>query len=108
MPFLLRARSINGPIELVRNPRYWDAASVRLTGVTYYALPDSSAATSRFLAGDIDMTDRFQMEDFDWLRESLGDQVRIAPYFGTVMLGMHTARPPFDNERVATRHGAGH
>ena len=97
-PFLLKSLSLNGPIELVKNPRYWDAAAVRLTGVTYYALPDSSAATSRFLAGDIDVTDRFQMEDFDWLRVSLGDQVRIAPYFGTVMLGMHTGRPPFDNE----------
>jgi oligopeptide transport system substrate-binding protein len=97
-PFFLKSLSINGPIELARNPRYWDAAAVRLTGITYYALPDSSASTSRFLAGDLDVTDRFQMEDFDWLRASLGDQVRIAGYFGTVMLGMHTGRPPFDNE----------
>jgi oligopeptide transport system substrate-binding protein len=37
------------------------------------------------------------MEDFNWLRKSLGDQVRIAPYFGTVMLGMNTTRPPFDS-----------
>jgi oligopeptide transport system substrate-binding protein len=97
-PFLLKSLSINGPIEMEKNPRYWDAASVRLNGVTYYPLPDSAASTSRFLAGNIDVTDRFQMEDFDWLRKSLADQVRIAPYFGTVMLGMNTARPPFDSE----------
>ena len=90
--FVLTALSINGPIELERNPRYWDAASVRLKAVTYYTLPDSSAATSRYLAGDLDVTDRFQMEDFDWLRKSLGDEVRIAPYFGVVMLAMHTGR----------------
>ena len=96
-PFLLTGMSINGPIEMQKNPRYWDAAAVRLNGVTYYPLPDSAASTSRFLAGNIDMTDRFQMEDFDWLRRSLGDQVRIAPYFGTVMLGMNTTRAPFDS-----------
>ena len=96
-PFVLKKLSINGPIELERNPRYWDAASVRLQKVTYYSLPDSAAATSRYLAGDLDVTDRFQMEDFDWLRESLGDEVRIGPYFGVVMLAMHTKRPPFDS-----------
>ncbi|MEO8307140.1 MAG: peptide ABC transporter substrate-binding protein [Pseudomonadota bacterium] len=96
--FLLKSVSINGPIEMEKNPRYWDADAVRLTGVTYYALPDSSAATSRFLAGDLDVTDRFQMEDFDWLRNSLGAQVRISPYTGTVMLGMHAGKPPFDSK----------
>jgi len=99
-PFVLKGMSINGPIELERNPRYWDAASVRLKAVTYYSLPDSSAATSRYLAGDLDVTDRFQMEDFDWLRKNLGDEVRIAPFFGVVMLGMHAGRPPFDNQAL--------
>ena len=96
-PFILAGLSINGPMELERNPRYWDAASVRLQRVTYYSLPDSAAATSRYLAGDLDITDRFQMEDFDWLRKSIGDEVRISPYIGVAMLGMHTKRPPFDS-----------
>jgi oligopeptide transport system substrate-binding protein len=95
--FVLTGMTINGPIEMEKNPHYWDAAAVRLKAVTYYPLPDSAASTSRFLAGDIDVTDRFQMEDFDWLRESLGSQVRIAPYFGVVMLAMNTQRPPFDS-----------
>jgi oligopeptide transport system substrate-binding protein len=99
-PFLLKAVTINGPIELLRNPHYWDVANVRLKAVTHYPLPDAAAATSRFMAGDLDMTDRFQMEDYGWLRASLGEQVRL--YFGTVMLGMNTQRPPFNSlPRVA-------
>ena len=96
-PFTLQGLTVSGPIEMVRNPRYWDVASVRLQGVTHYPLTDSSAATSSFLAGDLDATDRFQMEDLGWLRQSIGNQVKIAPYFGTVMMGMHTQRAPFNN-----------
>jgi oligopeptide transport system substrate-binding protein len=96
-PFLLKVREINGRVELAKNPRYWDAAAVRLVGVTYFPLTDNAASTARFLAGDLDMTDRFQVDDLQWLRESLGEGVRIAPYIGTVMMAMHTQRPPFDN-----------
>lgn len=95
--FTLEAREINGRIDLAKNPRYWDAGAVRLKAVTWFALTDASAATARFLAGDLDETERFQVEDLDWLRQELGDQVRMAPYAGTVMLGMNVARPPFDN-----------
>lgn len=98
--FLLKSREINGKIELVRNPGYWDAGAVRLQAVTYFPVSDSAASTARFLAGDIDVADRFQVDDLQWLRESLGDQVRVAPYFGTVMLAMHTQRPPFDDVRL--------
>ncbi len=96
-PFLLRAREINGRIDLARNPDYWDAPAVRLQAVTWFPLTDSAASTARFLAGDLDETERFQVEDLEWLRASLGDQVRTAPYNGTVMLGMNVRRAPFDN-----------
>ncbi|MGC4028270.1 MAG: peptide ABC transporter substrate-binding protein [Steroidobacteraceae bacterium] len=98
--FLLQSREVNGRIDLIRNPRYWDAAAVRLAALTWFPLTDSAASTARFLAGDLDETERFQVEDLDWLRASLGDQVRTAPYNGTVMLGMNVRRPPFDDARL--------
>jgi len=98
--FLLQARSINGPADLVRNPRYWGAAAVRLEAVTYHPLIETAAATARFLAGDLDITDRFQFDDIEWLTKLLGSQLRLEPYFGSFMLGMHTGRPPFDDVRL--------
>lgn len=95
--FVLAGREVNGRIDLTRNPHYWDAQAVRLQSVTYFPVTDSAASTARFLAGDLDETERFQVEDLDWLRASLGEQVRIAPYNGTVMLAMNVQRPPFDN-----------
>ena len=100
-PFLLRARATNGPIELVRNPRYWDAASVRLQAVTYHPLPDTAAATARFLTGDLDVADRFQMDDISWLRKALGAaQVRLDPAFATYLFAMQVNQAPFNDVRL--------
>jgi oligopeptide transport system substrate-binding protein len=89
-----------GPLTLRRNPGYWDAGAVRLQAITYHPLPDNSAATARFLAGDFDVTDSFLIDDYRWLRERLGSQARLSPYFGTFMLAMNNARPPFDDPRL--------
>lgn len=99
-PFVLQSRTASGPITLVRNPRYWDAAAVKLEAVTYHPLTDTAAATARFLAGDLDITDRFQIEDLDWLRRDLGGQVRLEPYLATYMMGFNVTRPPYDDVRV--------
>jgi oligopeptide transport system substrate-binding protein len=98
--FVLQSRTASGPITLERNPQYWDAGAVKLQGVTYHPIVDTAAATARFLAGDLDITDRFQIEDMDWLRHDLGDQVRLDEYFATYMLAMNVTRPPFDDIRV--------
>ncbi|RYG79608.1 peptide ABC transporter substrate-binding protein, partial [bacterium] len=71
---------------------------IRLDGVTYFPIDDRGAATSRYLAGDLDLTDAFQLDDIGWLRERLQPgELRLSPYFGTVMFGLLGSRPPFDS-----------
>jgi oligopeptide transport system substrate-binding protein len=98
--FVLKAQVINGPVELLRNPHYHEAAAVRLAAVTYHPVVDTAAATARFLAGDIDITDRFQLDDVTWLRAALGAQVHVEPYFATWMMAMQVDRPPFDDANL--------
>lgn len=98
--FVLQSRSAAGPITLARNPRYWDAAAVKLKAVTYHPITDTAAATARFLAGDLDITDRFQIEDFDWLSRDLGPQLRLEPYLATYMMAMNVTRAPYVDVRV--------
>ena len=95
--FYLENQRINGAIQLRRNPQFHDVATVQLERLTYFPVEDRSAATSRYLAGDLDVTDGFAVEDIDWLRQSLGGQVQLAPYFGTVLLTMQVSRPPFNS-----------
>jgi ABC-type oligopeptide transport system substrate-binding subunit len=99
-PFILKSQAINGPVALLRNPRYWNAAAVQLAAVTYFPITDTAAATARFLAGDLDITDRFQVDDIAWLQRSLGSQLRMEPQFGTFMLAMQVSRAPFDDIRL--------
>jgi oligopeptide transport system substrate-binding protein len=98
--FVLQTRTASGPTTLARNALYWDVGAVKLRAVTYHPITDTAAATARFLAGDLDITDRFQIEDLDWLRRDLAGQVRLEPYFATYMMAMNVTRPPFDDVRV--------
>ena len=95
--FVLTDLRINGAIQLARNPRYREAAAVSLQRITYYPVGDRSASVSRYLAGDLDVTDGFPIEDISWLRAQLGQQLQLAPYLGTVMFGMNHTRPPFNS-----------
>ena len=95
--FVLTDLRINGAIQLARNPRYREAAAVSLQRITYYPVGDRSASVSRYLAGDLDVTDGFPIEDIAWLRAQLGTQLQLAPYLGTVMFGMNHTRPPFNS-----------
>ncbi len=97
-PFVLASQVINGPMRLERNPHHPDTASIRLDAVTYFPVTDRSSVTSRYLAGDLDITNGFQISDYGWLAPRLAPgELRLAPYFGTVMFGFHSTRAPFDN-----------
>ena len=97
--FRLQEYVISGRVTLVKNPRYWDAAHVRLQQVVYLPL-DRAAQTERFFAGDLAFTDSFSAEQTTWLRARLGDQVVSAPYLGNFVLGVNVTRPPFAGNRA--------
>jgi len=97
--FVLRELVIGGRIALERNPRYWDAAHVRLQRVVYLPL-DRAAQTDRFFAGELAFTDSFSAEQTAWLRSRLGDQVVSAPYLGNFVLGLNATRAPFAGNRA--------
>jgi oligopeptide transport system substrate-binding protein len=96
--FLLRERVIGGRITLTRNPRYWDAAHVRLQKVTYLPL-ERAVQTDRFFAGDVAFTESFSADQTAWLRSRLGAQVVSAPYLGNFVLGVNFQIPPFAGNR---------
>ncbi|MET0291051.1 MAG: peptide ABC transporter substrate-binding protein, partial [Steroidobacteraceae bacterium] len=98
--FFLADQRIDGPVRLERNPHHPEAQGIRLESVTHFPVPDRNSVTSRYLAGDLDVTNGFQITDVHWLREQLGSEVSLTPYFGTVMLGFHPNREPFDNRAL--------
>jgi oligopeptide transport system substrate-binding protein len=93
-PFVLTEFIIGDRITLDKNARYWAAATVHPTRVIYYPL-DSVIQISRYLAGDIELSDVFQTDQFQWLKSQLGDQVHTGPYLGIQQLVFNMIDGPF-------------
>ena len=53
-PFVLKAWRPQDRVVAVKNPRYWDAANIRLHSITFLAIEDQNAAYEKYKAGEID------------------------------------------------------
>lgn len=99
-PFKLAENVPSSHIKLVKNAAHYDAAKVKLDGVTYYPTEDRSAALRRFQAGELHLNDDVPTEQIKFIRETLKDQFRVAPYLGTYYFPINTKKAPFNDVRV--------
>jgi oligopeptide transport system substrate-binding protein len=53
-PFVLKAWRPQNKVVVERNPRYWDAANIRLRTITFLAIEDQNVAFDKYLAGELD------------------------------------------------------
>lgn len=90
----------NSHIRVDKNPNFHDAANVQIERVMFYPTPDFAAASRRFMAGELQFTTDIPADQTKFLKERLGDQVKIAPYLGTYYLAFNTTKKPFDDRRV--------
>jgi oligopeptide transport system substrate-binding protein len=100
--FTLAEFTPNDKIKLVKNPKFFDAANVKLDVVNYLTAEDRSAAMKRFEAGELDSNNDFPTEQLTELKTKFGDQVRISPLLGTYYYIFKTKKDPWSN--VKLRH----
>lgn len=98
--FVLAHRVVNERLELVPNPHYWDKANTVLTRVTFLPINQESAATSRYLAGDLQITESFPKEQYQKLLAEHPDEVFTPPQLGTYYYAFNTRQAPLDDARV--------
>ncbi|RWI29906.1 MAG: peptide ABC transporter substrate-binding protein [Mesorhizobium sp.] len=87
----------NDHIKLVKNPKFWDAASVKLDVVNYIPTEDRSSAMKRFEAGELDSYDDLPTEQLADLKAKFGDQIHVGPYLGTFYFAIKIDKAPWDN-----------
>jgi oligopeptide transport system substrate-binding protein len=90
----------NSHIRLDKNTNYHGAKDVQIERVMVYPTPDFAAASRRFMAGELHFTTDISADQTKFLKERLGDQVKIAPYLGTYYLSFNMGKKPFDDVRV--------
>ncbi len=100
-PYILKQWTPNEHIQLVKNPRFWDARKVRIETVNYYPTQDSEAALKRMRAGEFDLvTDSLPPQKIDWLRENMKNELRLWPFILSQYVQFNLRRKPFDDIRV--------
>ncbi|MFM5687707.1 ABC transporter substrate-binding protein, partial [Aeromonas caviae] len=98
--FVLNNRVVNEKLELTPNPYYWDRAHTVLTKVIFMPINQESAATNRYLAGDLHITESFPKEQYDKLKQQIPDEVYTPDQLGTYYYAFNTRQAPLNDVRV--------
>lgn len=98
--FVLRERVVNEKLVLTPNRQYWDNAKTVLKRVTFVPVNQESAATKRYLAGDIDITESFPKNLYHKLLKEIPRQVHTPPQLGTYYYAFNTQKGPTADVRV--------
>ncbi|AEI44139.1 peptide ABC transporter substrate-binding protein [Paenibacillus mucilaginosus] len=96
-PFKLAEWKHDAELKLVRNEHYWDAANVKLDGVTFKMVNDSNTEYQLFQSGELHIS----MVPPD-LSEKLfaENKARVEDSAGTYFYRFNTKMPPFDNASI--------
>lgn len=102
-PYILKEWRPNDQVQLVKNPRFYDAANVKIENVYFYPTPDSEAALKRMRGGELDLlSDSLPPQKIDWLKANMAKELRLAPFINSRYVQFNTHRKPFDDIRVRT------
>ena len=99
-PYVPREWINNDHVTLVKNPRFYDAAHVRIDVVNYFPTPDSNAALRRLRSGELDTQTPIPLTQIDWLRKAMPQILHTKPYLGLSYISINTRRPPLNDLRV--------
>ena len=92
--YTLAAWTPQANLVVERNPRFHDAANVRIAQVRFHVTEDAAAELQRFAAGDLQITETVPPQPLPTLRARFGAQLRLSPYIGAFWLGLNTTKPP--------------
>lgn len=87
----------NDHLKMVKNPKFHDAANVKIDVINFIPTEDRSSAMKRYEAGELDSYDDLPTEQLSDLKAKFGEQIRVAPYLGTYYYAIKTDKAPWDN-----------
>jgi oligopeptide transport system substrate-binding protein len=98
--YMLQSWRPSDHITLVRNPKFYDAAKVKIDKVTFYPIEDDLAALKRYRAGEIDMNARWPLTEHRWMQANIPAETRKFTYYSVTYWTFNTTRKPFNDFRV--------
>lgn len=98
--YMLESFTPNDKITMRKNPHFHGAANVQIDVVNFIPFEDRATCLRRFEAQEVHSCSDLDNQQMDYMRENLGDQVRVAPYLGTYYLPVKTKKEKFADPRV--------
>jgi len=92
-PFTLKEWRPGQRIVVEKSATYWDAVTVRLTAIYFYAIDDVNAEERAFRAGQLHLTEALPISKIDTYRNEDRHVLRIDPYLGTYFYRINVNRP---------------
>jgi oligopeptide transport system substrate-binding protein len=86
---------------LEKDPEYWDAANVRLSGIEFYPVEEQTTILNLYKAGSVDavLNHIVPTSWLDLMREYKDEYLNF-PENATSYYAMNVTKPPFDNQKV--------
>lgn len=98
--FVLTEWIPNDHITLAKNPRFYDAASVKIDRVIFFPITDPEAALRRFRGGELDVQDTIPTSQIAFVESTMAPMFHKEIYLANGWLTLNMTRKPFDDIRV--------
>lgn len=99
-PFMLLEWRPHDHITLVKNPKFYDVANVKLDRVTYLPIEDDLTALRRYRAGELDIQERWPLTEQKWLKQHIPNEARSFIYLSVTYMTFNMTKKPFNDIRV--------
>lgn len=99
-PFTLAEWRPQQRIVVRKNPRYHDAAAVRLQEIQFIRFDNQDTEERAFRAGQLDVTMAVPQAKLDGYAREHPDELHHAPLAETRFIAFNTTRPPLQDQRV--------
>lgn len=98
--YLLTDWHVNNKVVVGKNPRYWDAAAVVVTKVTYLAVEDGNADVKLFQSGENDWVDQLPPGTYESFKKSNPKDIKNGPMLGLRYYALNFKDPLMQDVRV--------
>jgi oligopeptide transport system substrate-binding protein len=99
-PYTLLEWRPHDHITLVKNPKFYDAANVKIDRVTFLPLEDDVAALKRYRNGEVEIQERWPLTEHKWLKENIPNEARSFVYLNVTYTAFNMKKKPFNDARV--------
>lgn len=99
-PFTLKLRKLRDRIRLEKNPRYWDAANVKLGSIDVVSLRDETTALNMYLTNRVDWATTMPADMIPQLKKNLGEEFPSAPMLTVYFYRLNVEKEALKDKRV--------